>query len=222
MEGRTGNSGMIGIVDYGMGNLRSVQKAFQKVGFDAVVTSDPSVLHKADKVVLPGVGAFRDTMDGLNKLGLIEVIRQCIGEGKPYLGICLGMQILFSESEEGGLHKGLGLFEGRVVRFPKSELKVPHMGWNMIVHKRTTMRQSGSMEDACPLMNGIRDGVYVYFVHSYHVVPEDKKAIVTTTDYGISFASTIWKDNIYATQYHPEKSQEIGLKILENFGKIAA
>ncbi len=206
---------MIAIIDYGMGNLRSVQKGFEKVGFDAVVTSDPKVVLEAEKIVLPGVGAFRDCMHNLEQGGFVEPILQVISEGRPFLGICLGLQLLFSESEEFGLHKGLGVIPGRVVRFPEGmeekgeRLPVPHMGWNQI-----------SFRNHSPLFAGIDEGTNVYFVHSYFVKPDDASVIATTTNYGIDFCSSIWKDNVIATQFHPEKSQEKGLEMLKNFGEM--
>lgn len=206
---------MIAIIDYGMGNLRSVQKGFEKVGFEAVVTSEPNVVLEADRVVLPGVGAFRDCMRNLEQGGFIDPILRVIREGRPFLGICLGLQLLFTESEEFGLHAGLNIIPGRVVRFPEGmrqddeELKVPHMGWNQISVKRRPQAFAG-----------IQDGAAFYFVHSYYVRPEDPSVVATTTDYGMEFCSSIWKDNIVATQFHPEKSQEQGLAILKNFGEM--
>jgi len=206
---------MIAIIDYGMGNLRSVQKGFEKVGFEAVVTSEPNVVLEADRVVLPGVGAFRDCMKNLEEGGFIEPILRVIREGRPFLGICLGLQLLFTESEEFGLHAGLNVIPGRVVRFPEGmrqddeELKVPHMGWNQISVKRRPQAFAG-----------IPDGAAFYFVHSYYVRPEDPSVVATTTDYGMEFCSSIWNDNIVATQFHPEKSQEQGLAILKNFGEM--
>ncbi|HCC68531.1 MAG TPA: imidazole glycerol phosphate synthase subunit HisH [Nitrospiraceae bacterium] len=200
---------MIAIVDYGMGNLRSVEKGFLKVGVDAVVTSDFRVIDDADGVVLPGVGAFRDCVRELTNLKLTDTVVRSIEKGKPYLGICLGLQILFSESEEFGQCRGLDVFKGKVVRFPVNELKVPHMGWNEIKLIRKN-----------PLLEGIPDSCYFYFVHSFHVVPEDNAVVSTTTDYGVTFASMVWKDNIFATQFHPEKSQKMGLMVLRNFGRI--
>ena len=197
------------IVDYGMGNLRNVQRGFEKVGFEAKVTRSKKEIDHASGIVLPGVGAFRDCMVNLDKHGLIDPILRSVEKGKPYFGICLGLQILFSESEEFGLHKGLGLVGGKVVRFRSDpEHKVPHMGWNTI-----------RMEKEVPLLKQVRDGDFFYFVHSYYVVPEKKDWIGTTTDYGVSFVSSIWKDHLFATQFHPEKSQEKGLKILEAFAK---
>ncbi len=199
----------IAIIDYGMGNLRSVQKGLERVGFPAELTRDPETIEKADGVVLPGVGAFGACMNNLREYGLIDSVRRVIAHGKPFLGICLGMQLLFEESEEFGPVPGLGIFPGRVVRFAESELKVPHMGWNQI-HKHNDP----------PHLRGVENGAFVYFVHSYYVVPDDPSLTATTTEYGIEFTSAIARDNVFATQYHPEKSQTVGLKILENFGKI--
>jgi glutamine amidotransferase len=197
------------IVDYGMGNLRNVQRGFEKVGFEARVTRSKREIEKASGIVLPGVGAFKDCMVNLDRYGLVEIMLESIKKGKPYLGICLGLQILFSESEEFGLHKGLDVVRGKVVKFkPHPEYKVPHMGWNTV-----------EMNKEVPLLKGVKDGDFFYFVHSYYVVPEDKEWVGTSTQYGTPFASSIWKGNIFATQFHPEKSQEKGLKILEAFAK---
>ncbi len=197
------------IVDYGMGNLRNVQRGFEKVGIEVKVTRSKKEIDSAAGIVLPGVGAFKDCMVNLDKYDLIAPILRFVEKGKPYLGICLGLQILFSESEEFGLHKGLDVVKGRVVRFrPDSEHKVPHMGWNTV-----------AMEKEVPLLKGVQSGAFFYFVHSYYVVPEKKEWIATTTQYGIPFTSSIWKENIFATQFHPEKSQDKGLKILETFAK---
>lgn len=200
---------MIAIIDYGMGNLRSVEKGFHKIGVDARVTGNPSIIEDASGIVLPGVGAFRDCMRNLEKASLIESIIRAIEKGKPYLGICLGLQILFTESEEFGLTEGLNLLKGKVVRFrfEKEDLKIPHMGWNNIKIKKRT-----------PLLEDIEDNSFFYFVHSYYVIPEDRGVIATTTDYGLEFTSMIWKDHIFATQFHPEKSQSNGLRILKAFG----
>jgi len=206
---------MITIIDYGMGNLRSVQKGFERLGFNARVTAYPGDVERAGKLVLPGVGAFRDCMDNLRSGGFVEPIKRHIEDGRPFLGICLGLQLLFTESEEFGRHQGLGIIPGRVVRFPSEmrqggeELKVPHMGWNQI----TVCREA-------PIFKGVADGSSVYFVHSYYVVPEDEGVVATVTDYGISFCSSIWRDNVMATQFHPEKSQQVGLAILKNFGDM--
>ncbi|MFA4917975.1 MAG: imidazole glycerol phosphate synthase subunit HisH [Thermodesulfovibrionales bacterium] len=197
---------MIAIIDYGMGNLRSVEKGFLKVGVDAKVVTDPRSVNNAEAIVLPGVGAFRDCMKNLDQMKLIEPILKSVRNGKPYLGICLGLQMLFTESEEFGVYKGLDVLKGKVVRF-QVDLKVPHMGWN-------TVRLLGKP----PIFDDIKDESYFYFVHSYYVAPDDKGIIAGTTDYGMTFTSMVWKDNIIATQFHPEKSQETGLKILKNFG----
>jgi glutamine amidotransferase len=205
---------VIAIIDYGMGNLRSVQKGFEKIGADAVITADPRVVLEAEKIVLPGVGAFRDCMSNLEQGGFVEPLLRVIAEGRPFLGICVGMQLLFDDSVEFGLYKGLGVIPGHVLRFPDGmqengeELKVPHMGWNQINFKQQI-----------PAYNGIVDGSNVYFVHSYYAKPDDQSVVATTTDYGIEFCSSICKDNITATQFHPEKSQEIGLRILKNFAE---
>jgi glutamine amidotransferase len=200
---------MIAIIDYGMGNLRSVHKAFEHLGLDAVVTRDKKKIAKAEKIVLPGVGAFKDCMKNLEAFDLIDPIVKSIRSGKPFLGICLGMQLLFTESEEFGRHEGLNLIPGKVVRFPQEEhLKVPQIGWNQIRKKKEV-----------PFLKKVPQDSYVYFVHSYYVVPKDPKVIATQTNYGVEFCSSISKDNIYATQFHPEKSQAVGLKILKAFGE---
>jgi glutamine amidotransferase len=196
------------IIDYGMGNLRSVQKAFEKVGQPAVVVDDPSVIAGADGVVLPGVGAFRDAISSLSENGLADEVRLTISSGKPFLGICLGLDLLFSWSEEDGLYEGLDIIKGRVVRLPDT-VKVPHIGWNQIHKKKEN-----------PLLEGIPENTSYYFVHSYVVQPEDSSVIATTTDYGMEFVSSIWRDNVFAVQFHPEKSSLWGLKILSNFGEI--
>jgi len=205
-----GDQPPIAIIDYGMGNLRSVQKGIERVGFAAEVTRDIARIEAAAGVVLPGVGAFGACMENLRTYGLIDSVRRVIERGTPFLGICLGMQLLFEESEEFGPVRGLGIFPGRVVRFAdQPELKVPHMGWNRI----------RKLQDA-PHLRGIDDGAFVYFVHSYYVVPADASLAATSTDYGAEFTSAIARDNVFATQYHPEKSQAVGLKILENFGRL--
>jgi glutamine amidotransferase len=209
---------MIAVIDYGMGNLRSVQKGFEKMGFDAEIVRDPVSIYKASALVLPGVGAFKDCMHNLKELQLIDPILQQINAGKPYLGICLGMHILFTESEEFGLHKGLDLIPGKVVKFnfesenkgASDPLKIPHMGWNTIQKVKTP-----------PILEDVPDLSHLYFVHSYYVVPEDPEVIATSTNYGIDFTSMIWKENIFAMQFHPEKSQEIGLSILKRFAIMA-
>lgn len=200
---------MITIIDYGSGNLRSVEKGFIKIGYDVKVTNRPEDVREAEAIVLPGVGAFKDCMQELTKLGLTDVIVEAIKNGTPYLGICLGLQILFNESEEFGSTKGLGVLDGKVVKFRSGELKIPQMGWNQLNIKKSS-----------PLFNEIPDKSYFYFVHSYYVAPEDNDIISTTTDYGVEFTSSVCKDNIYAVQFHPEKSQALGLQMLKNFGNI--
>lgn len=203
---------MIAIIDYGMGNLRSVQKGLERAGGEAVVTRDIGQIESARGVVLPGVGAFSACMQNLGNFGLIEPIRAAIRKKKPFLGICLGFQLLFSESEEFGPQKGLDLFSGKVVGFHAGkELKVPHMGWNRLEKKIQS-----------PFLEGVSSGDYVYFVHSFYVVPDDSSIIATTTDYGESFVSSIATESLFACQFHPEKSQELGLRILANFGRFVA
>ncbi|MEW6674819.1 MAG: imidazole glycerol phosphate synthase subunit HisH [Nitrospirota bacterium] len=202
---------MIAIVDYGMGNLRSVEKGFQKVGVDVKVTSNHRDIDDADGIVLPGVGAFRDCMENLTDMSLTEPIVRAIQKGKPYLGICLGLQVLFTESEEFGVCKGLNILSGKVVKFrfkdTERRLKIPHMGWNTVKILRRP-----------PIFGGIQDEAFFYFVHSFYVLPDDNDVVATTTEYGITFTSMVWKENIFATQFHPEKSQELGLKVLKGFG----
>jgi glutamine amidotransferase len=203
---------MIAIIDYGMGNLRSVQKALERTGREAVVTRDPGQIQSARGVVLPGVGAFSTCMENLAKFGLIEPIREVVRQKRPFLGICLGFQLLFSESEEFGRQQGLDLFSGKVKGFrPVENLKIPHMGWNRVEIKLDS-----------PFLEGLSSGDYVYFVHSFYVVPEDPSIIATTTDYGEDFVSSIATDTLFACQFHPEKSQDLGLRILANFGRFAA
>ena len=202
---------MIAIIDYGVGNLFSVEKAFAAIGEDVKVTGEAEDLRSADKLVLPGVGAFGDCMKNLEATGLIPVIIEQIANKKPLLGICVGLQILFEGSEESPNAKGLGIFKGSVRRINAPQLKIPHMGWNSI-----------SMRNAeCGMRNNLFDELnekpFFYFVHSYHAVPEDKSLIVATTDYGETLTAAIAKDNIYATQFHPEKSGDVGLQMLKNF-----
>ena len=205
---------MIAIVDYDMGNLKSVQKAFEAVGHRAAVTRDPKAIADASHVVLPGVGAFGDCMRNLERYGLVEPVTKAIADGKPFLGICLGFQLLFTESEEFGRHRGLGVIPGKVVRFPSNgsavPLKVPHMGWNSI-----------AIGNRPPVLEGVPDGAFMYFVHSYYVVPDDRAVACTMTDYGAPFVSSIVRDNIFACQFHPEKSQQEGLRIIRNFGGLS-
>ncbi|ODS30619.1 MAG: imidazole glycerol phosphate synthase subunit [Candidatus Scalindua rubra] len=224
---------MIAIIDYGMGNLRSVEKAFEKVGFGAVVTDKPEIIDKADKIVLPGVGAFKDAKIGLEERNLIEPIINHLNKHKLFLGICLGLQLLFTRSNEGGKHEGLNIVAGEVVRFKSNQfhhadgqdrttesftklsggnghrLKIPHMGWNKIQLKKEV-----------PILKGLPGNPYMYFVHSYYVVPDRDDIIATETEYGTTFVSMISIDNIFAMQFHPEKSQRYGLMILKNFGEL--
>jgi imidazole glycerol-phosphate synthase subunit HisH len=201
---------MIALVDYGMGNLRSVEKALARVGADVRIVSDRKSVLAADAVVLPGVGAFGDCMANLEKIGLVEAIREFIGTKRPFLGICLGFQALFESSEEAPGVKGFGLFPGTVPRFAVNGLKVPHMGWNELRIR----------EGNCPLLKDVADNRYVYFVHSYYCKPKSASVICGTTQYGIEFCSMLWADNVFATQFHPEKSQAVGLKMLENFVRL--
>ena len=201
---------MIAIIDYGMGNLRSVQKAFEKVGHPAMVTNDPAVVAQAEKIVLPGVGAFEDAIAELRRRNLTGPVLAAIDAGKPFLGICLGLQMLFDVSHENGRHEGLGVLRGEVVRFDLPQgYSVPHMGWNQVDVARRP-----------PLLEGIDSGTYFYFVHSYYVVPQDAAVVATTTDYGSPFCSMIWRDNVFASQFHPEKSQAAGLRLFRNFALL--
>ena len=211
---------MLAVIDYGAGNLRSVLHALDFLGCgDLRLVREPRDLDGADRIILPGVGAFGAGMQQLRRQGLVRPLIDAVERGIPYLGICLGMHLLFTESEEFGISRGLDIIKGRVVRFKgpqfetqnaklKTVLKVPHMGWNSLMVKRSA-----------PALQDVPDGSHVYFVHSFHVVPEDKDVIATTTDYGMEFVSSIWKDNIFATQFHPEKSQALGLSILKRFGE---
>jgi glutamine amidotransferase len=202
----------IGIIDYGMANLRSVQKAFESIGAQAQIISTPEEIAHADKIVLPGVGAFADAVQTLRDKELAGPILAQIKKGTPFLGICLGLQMLFDVGYEDGTHQGLGVLKGKCIRFDVDEtlnLKVPHMGWNQLDLRRPS-----------PLFKDLPEKPGVYFVHGYHVVPEDESVIATTTDYGRPFVSSICKDNILATQFHPEKSQKVGQKILANFAAI--
>jgi glutamine amidotransferase len=199
----------IAIIDYDMANLRSVQKAFEHVGTSAAIISRPEEIGKFEKIVLPGVGAFKDAVATLRDKQMVEPILSHIAAGRPFLGICLGLQMLFDVGYEDGEHQGLGVLRGKCIRFDvdeKLKLKVPHMGWNQLQFRH-----------ASPLYNDLPEGCGVYFVHSYHVVPVDESVIATTTDYGGDFVSSIRRDNLMATQFHPEKSQKVGLKMLANF-----
>ena len=226
---------MIAIIDYGMGNLRSVEKAFEKVGFDAIVTDSPEIIENADKIVLPGVGAFKDAKDGLRERNLIEPIKTHIKQNKLFLGICLGLHLLFTRSHEDGVHDGLGIIPGEVVRFKadrlninntgeqkeevetfkalsvvnNQKLKIPHMGWNTIRAKKKV-----------PILKNLPADPYMYFVHSYFVIPDRDEVVAAETEYGVPFVSMISIDNIFAMQFHPEKSQQYGLMILKNFGEL--
>ena len=204
--------GDVAILDYGMANLRSVQKAFEHVAARAKIIRNPEEIDASDKLVLPGVGAFQDAVATLRRHGHDDAIRRHIQSGKPFLGICLGLQMLFDVGYEDGEHRGLGVFRGACVRFDVDDqlgLKVPHMGWNQLEITRDS-----------PLTSEIPRDAGVYFVHSYHVVPADASIVATTTDYGRPFVSSIWKDNVLATQFHPEKSQKVGLQILANFAAL--
>ncbi len=204
---------MIAIIDYGMGNLRSVQKALEKIGAQTQITQKIENINAADKLVLPGVGAIKPAMEKLESLGLISAIHKFIASGKPFLGICLGYQLLFENSFEGGDVKGLGILKGSVNKFkPSAGLKVPHMGWNQLIFKKRN----------CGLLSGVEDLSNTYFCHSYYVNPTNKDIILTSTDYGIEFASSIWKNNIFGFQFHPEKSQSVGLQMLKNFKGLSS
>ncbi len=211
---------MIAIIDYGMGNLRSVQKGFEKMGHVADVTRDTQKIEAAAGVVLPGVGAFGACMNGLAECGLVETVHRVVERGTPFLGICVGMQILFSESIEFGRVQGLDILKGTVRRFDLATLhgnKIPHMGWNQLHMEHHPLEHQ---EQRPPHLDGIEEGACVYFVHSYYPVPDDAAIIATTTEYGTTFASSVWSGNVFATQFHPEKSQTVGLRILANFGNL--
>jgi imidazole glycerol-phosphate synthase subunit HisH len=203
---------MIAIIDYGMGNLYSVSKALERMNVDYIISNEESELEKADGYILPGVGAFKDAMAILNETGLTTFIQKIVAAGKPLLGICLGMQLLFEESEENGLTKGLSLLPGKIVKIPETvngtTLKVPHMGWNDL-----------QIQNQSPLLAEI-DAGYAYFVHSYYVNSEDKSPLLATAEYGVDVPAVVGKDNVFGTQFHPEKSSELGLAILKNYIKI--
>jgi len=205
---------VIAIVDYGMGNLRSAQKGLEKAGCQAVITDDPKAIDAADAVVLPGVGAFKDCYDGLRRRGLAEPVKAAASSGRPFLGICVGLQLLFEGSEEGPCDEGLGIFPGRVVRFPGREetgLKVPHMGWNQVepVPGRP-----------CALLELWEPPVYAYFVHSYYAQPVDESLVLATCEYGKKFPAVVGRGNLFAVQFHPEKSQTGGIALLRAFGGL--
>jgi glutamine amidotransferase len=200
---------MIAIIDYGAGNLRSIVNAITKLGYQSKITSHPQDVLDAQTLILPGVGAAGDTMENLRTLGLVDPIRQFTAENRPFFGVCIGLQLLFTGTEEGGWHECLNIFPGRVRRLPPG-LKIPHMGWNQVSQVRIH-----------PLFNGIPDGDNFYFVHSYYAEPEDKSLVAGETDYGISISSVLTKGNLVATQFHPEKSGEAGLRMYDNFFKLA-
>jgi len=206
---------VIAIVDYGMGNLRSVQKALERVNAAVEIVTRPDQIERADKVVLPGVGAFRDAVAHLRQQDLVEPLIAAARSGRPFLGICLGLQLLFDVSYEGGEYTGLGVIPGKVVRFDfldlpdGRDLKVPHMGWNQLV-----------WDEPCPLMQGLQSPTHFYFVHSYYVAPDDASVSFGRCTYGVPFTAMIWRDNLFATQFHPEKSQAAGLTILRNFAAL--
>ncbi len=201
----------IAIIDYGMGNIHSVAKALELSGAKTIITNKKSDIAASDKIVLPGVGAFDDAVDELEKQGLDLVIKEQIKNKKPFLGICLGLQLLLEASQEAQDKKGLGILEGKVVKFKaQGGQKVPHMGWNDLK----------VISGDCPLLNGIPAGSQVYFCHSYYPAPDDKSVIAATTDYGLEFPCVLWKDNVYGVQFHPEKSQAPGLKIIKNFVEL--
>jgi glutamine amidotransferase len=201
---------MITIVDYGMGNLRSVQKAFEKLGSEARIVSRGAEISGAEKLVLPGVGAFRDAIAELRRHDFVGPVLEHIDSGRPFLGICLGLQLLFDVSYEDGEYEGLGVVPGKVVRFPEQPgLKIPHMGWNQL-----------SRRPGVPLLEGIPEGAYFYFVHSYYVVPDEERVVAARTEHGVEFTSMIARENLFATQFHPEKSQRVGLQLLDNFARL--
>ena len=201
---------MIAIIDYGAGNLQSVKKAFDFIGAESVITDNIESINACDKILLPGVGSFGDAMESMTKKGLVDTVKQNAMSGKPFLGICLGLQLLFEESEESPGVKGLGIFKGKIKKFsPDMGLKIPHIGWNSLEIKQKDT-----------LFKGIPENSYVYFVHSYYLHAEDENEIATVTNYGIDFHSAVGKDNIFATQFHPEKSGDVGLQILRNFASM--
>jgi len=201
---------MIAIIDYDAGNLKSVEKALAYLGEEAVITRDPEVLLSAEKVILPGVGSFGDAMEKLHKFGLVDIIKKIVAKGTPFLGICLGQQLMFESSDETPGMEGLGILEGKIVRIPDNgELKIPHIGWNSL-----------DLPKESRLFKGIKEGDYVYFVHSYYLESEDKSIVVATTEYGAHIEAAVEKGNVFACQFHPEKSGDVGLTILKNFAEI--
>lgn len=199
---------MIAIIDYGMGNIHSVKKALEIFGAQTIVADNAEILLKADKAILPGVGAFDDAILTMQKSGLIKATLDFINSGRPFLGICLGMQILFEKSQEAKTTKGLGVLKGKVIRFPsKKGYKIPQMGWNQLNVSKSN----------CPLLRGVDDKTFVYFCHSYYPAPAQINVSAATTNYAVEFSSVVWKDNIYGVQFHPEKSQKTGLQMIENF-----
>ena len=199
---------MIALLDYGAGNVRSVQKALTAAGGDVQLVPNPETVAQADAVVLPGVGAFDDCINAMQRQELFEAARAFVSTGKPFLGICVGYQALFEKSEEfNSCAAGLGIFEGSVVRFPDAEVKVPQIGWNEVQFSKPD----------CPILQDIESGSHFYFVHSYYPQPKDESIVATRTEYGVDFASAVWHDNVFATQFHPEKSQKVGLQLLTNF-----
>jgi glutamine amidotransferase len=197
---------MIALIDYGIGNLRSVEKAFHAVGANVELTDDPAVIGAADQIVLPGVGAFGDGMAGLRDRGLVDMIKSTVAQGTPFLGICLGMQLLFETSDELGAHNGLGLLPGSVKRFPELGQKIPQTGWNQVSFRRES-----------PLIEGLKEGDYAYFNHSHYCEPALEADSIAITEYGLPYASIVGRDRLYGVQFHPEKSQSVGLQILRNF-----
>lgn len=202
---------MIAIIDYDAGNIKSVEKALLFLGQEAVITRDPQTILSADGVILPGVGAFGDAMEKLHAYGLVQVIRQCVHENRPFLGICLGLQLLFESSEESPGVEGLGVLRGKVLRLPQEEgLKIPHIGWNDL-----------KFPNQGRLFQGIQEGAYVYFVHSYYLRAAEESIVTATTDYGACVHASVEKGNVFACQFHPEKSSDVGMQILRNFISIA-
>lgn len=201
---------MIAIIDYDTGNIKSVEKALDFLGQDVVITGEPEKILKADKVILPGVGAFGDAMANLRRTGLDEVIRQVAGRGTPFLGICLGLQLLFERSDEAPGVEGLGILKGEILRIPEKEgLKIPHMGWNSL-----------HLENNGRLFRGIEEGAYVYFVHSYYLKAAEESIVKASTEYSVHIHASVEKDNVFACQFHPEKSSDVGISILKNFVEL--